>query len=715
MGCFSLSQAQPSTDTLRKTLLLPAVRIDASAAYPEIQDVPEVFGTTLYATRKSHWLNVKAVQANITVNPTRQLFAKIPGVHVWESDNGMVQTGIATRGLSPNRSWDLQVRQDGFDIAADPFGYPEAYYQPPPMALERIEWVRGQGSLAFGPQFGGMLNYVVKDGSGAQGPVETEMAQTCGSYGQYGLYLALAGKGKRYHYYALGDFRKGVGWRTHGAFQTGTGLARFSWLPGSGWTIRMEYTRARQLYQQPGGLTDSAFALDPRASNRARNGMQIDWNLWGVTLEKNLGRDAFWETRVFALVGRRNSIGFLAPASVPDTLTYTNRNLQKDRYKNWGWESRIRWTVRLFGQPQVMNAGIRHFMGDTRRLADGVGAPGREISFLSYGDFRQDYQLRSVNGALFFETLLRITARMRLLAGVRAEGLLGSVAGQSGVRPDGSVSMITETSRRRMVWLAGGGLTYQSRTLGEWYVNLSKAYRPILFAQLIAQPGLDLVDPNLRDSRGFNADLGLKGQRGRFQYDISLFWLQYNDRVGVLPASVSGLPYRLITNVADSRSRGLELYTQTEWLRYVHPKHGMIRATGFVSYAYTDARYGKTILLSQAASRSVENAPAHLLRLGAQCEGRGFTFSVQVSHTSDAFSDAANTTTPDKQGLLGRIPSYTLTDLQLQKKWGKCALTAGVTNLFAVSYFTRRAGSYPGPGLIPGNGRTFVMSLIKTL
>jgi Fe(3+) dicitrate transport protein len=31
----------------------------------------------------------------------------------------------------------------------------------------------------------------------------------------------------------------------------------------------------------------------------------------------------------------------------------------------------------------------------------------------------------------------------------------------------------------------------------------------------------------------------------------------------------------------------------------------------------------------------------------------------------------------------------------------------GVNNLFNESYFTRRAGGYPGPGLLPANGRTF--------
>ncbi len=38
-------------------------------------------------------------------------------------------------------------------------------------------------------------------------------------------------------------------------------------------------------------------------------------------------------------------------------------------------------------------------------------------------------------------------------------------------------------------------------------------------------------------------------------------------------------------------------------------------------------------------------------------------------------------------------------------------LSAGVNNIADVKYATRRAGGYPGPGIMPGNGRTFFVSL----
>ena len=63
---------------------------------------------------------------------------------VQENDGTGIQTSIAVRGLNPNRSWEFNTRQNGYDISADPMGYLEAYYTPPTEAVERIEIVRGQ-------------------------------------------------------------------------------------------------------------------------------------------------------------------------------------------------------------------------------------------------------------------------------------------------------------------------------------------------------------------------------------------------------------------------------------------------------------------------------------------------------------------------------------------------------------------------------------------
>lgn len=75
-----------------------------------------------------------------------------------------LRANIGIRGLDPDRSRTVLVLEDGVPVALAPFGEPELYYSPPIERMERIEVVKGSGSILFGPQtIGGVINYVTPD------------------------------------------------------------------------------------------------------------------------------------------------------------------------------------------------------------------------------------------------------------------------------------------------------------------------------------------------------------------------------------------------------------------------------------------------------------------------------------------------------------------------------------------------------------------------
>ena len=168
-------------DSIISTIIyLKEITLVGYKSRTDIQQMPEIVGTNIYAGKKSSLVVMENVQGNIVNNTMRQVLAKVPGIQIWESDGSGIQIGISTRGLSPNRSWEFNVRQNGYDIVADPFGYPEAYYNPQMQAVQRIEIVRGQAALQYGPQFGGMVNYILKNGSEIDKPFQYETQQTIG-------------------------------------------------------------------------------------------------------------------------------------------------------------------------------------------------------------------------------------------------------------------------------------------------------------------------------------------------------------------------------------------------------------------------------------------------------------------------------------------------------------------------------------------------------
>ena len=72
------------------------------------------------------------------------------------------------------------------------------------------------------------------------------------------------------------------------------------------------------------------------------------------------------------------------------------------------------------------------------------------------------------------------------------------------------------------------------------------------------------------DERGYNADLGVRGSlKDVLVFDVSAFYLRYNDRIGLVQRVDYELynVYRLRTNVADSRTVGIESYAELDLVR----------------------------------------------------------------------------------------------------------------------------------------------------
>jgi Fe(3+) dicitrate transport protein len=294
--------------------------------------------------------------------------------------------------------------------------------------------------------------------------------------------------------------------------------------------------------------------------------------------------------------------------------------------------------------------------------------------------------------------------------GVRYEWLEGSASGINNTI-NGIPQYLQDVKRSRGFFLAGIGAEYHISANTEFYANFTQAYRPIQFANLQAPPTTDIVDPDLEDAKGYNADFGYRGKiKGYLQFDVSGYYLQYDNRIGTV--TVNATPsYRLITNVGNSTAKGFEGYGEFNPVRaFTKVKNADL--IFFASYGYTNAVYGNDHKDANTKGKKVENAPRHIFRGGITSGFKGFLLTGQVNYVGNSFSDANNTNTPAANGNTGLIPAYTVSDLTATYKISKTVnVKAGMNNLFDKRYFTRRAGGYPGPGALPGDGRTFFFSI----
>ncbi len=204
-------KAQDSTIQQLKDVL-----INYKRAVPE--RLKEVDNNILFSGKKNEVIRIDAIDANLITNNSRQIFSRVPGVSIWENDGSGIQISVGARGLSPNRSWEFNTRQNGYDISSDAFGYPEAYYNPPMEAVEKIQIVRGGASLQFGAQFGGLLNYILKRETNNKA-FNFESQNSLGSYGLMSSHNAISGNTNKVNYYVYNHSRKGNGWRENSQYE----------------------------------------------------------------------------------------------------------------------------------------------------------------------------------------------------------------------------------------------------------------------------------------------------------------------------------------------------------------------------------------------------------------------------------------------------------------------------------------------------------------
>jgi Fe(3+) dicitrate transport protein len=237
--------------------------------------------------KKNEVILIDSLDANKAINNTRQILGRVPGLNIVETESsGFTANGIATRGLNPVQSTEMNSRQNGYNISADIYGYNEAYYIPPMEALSRIELVRGAAALQFGAQFGGLVNYVLKE-TPTNKKVEFNTAQTAGSFGLFNSFNSIGGTYKKISYYGYVQYRNMDGYRPNSQQWQLSGFGKVKYAISQKVNIGIEYSLLRNRIQMPGGLTDEQFAADPKLSTRARNWLKSPWNIIMATFNYN--------------------------------------------------------------------------------------------------------------------------------------------------------------------------------------------------------------------------------------------------------------------------------------------------------------------------------------------------------------------------------------------------------------------------------------------
>ena len=715
---YLIQLAETSTD-LKEIIVLSSPGVKGADLLPEIE------GTRLNTAKKVEQIMVSKVDANLANQSFRQVFSRTPGLHIVESDPSGLNSSISIRGLSTNRSWDLNNRQNGYDMTPDPMGYNEAYYTPALEWVEKIQLIRGAAALQYGPQVGGLLNYQLESPEFNR-PLGLQVRQTLGSWNLASSLIKVKAGNERLAFIASHQFRKGDGFRPNSEFDSHQSYAKINWKMAPRSILSFELTYAKALAKQAGGLTEQQFLLDPYFSNRSRNYFASNWLLPVLKFQKIWNPNIQLEAQLYSILSGRTQLGFTRNNDVADAKNkegfFANRQLDVDQYRSYGTEIRLGIHSQIKSIKQFTSVGIRAFQGNMFRQQQGVGSAGEnyDANLAGASQFPRELNFVNENVAAFIENGLDITSKWKITLGARWEYILSKGDGRLALI-NGIPSPWASADRTRNFLLGGIGTSYKPMQGIEFFSNLSQSFRPVSFSDLLPSATTDVIDPNLKDAQSLSFDLGVRGKISNFmRYDISYFHLDFTDRIGsISQKNTLGQTYLFRTNLGKSTSEGWEIYTEidpvTAW--WGRSRYGYISI--FSSIGITNAFYQDFALANGANLRGkrVETAPQQIARLGFNYSLKSLSFTYQWSYTSSTYSDAQNTEIPNSAGTIGLIPAYTIQDVSFTYKATKhWQIKGSVNNLMNEKYFTRRGtGSFPGIGILPGETRNYSIGLMYTL
>ncbi len=701
----------------------------------QLKHLNPVEGTAIYAGKKSEVILLDNVIANKSSNNARQIYAQVVGLNIYESGDAGLQLSVGGRGLDPNRSSNFNTRQNGYDISADVLGYPESYYTPPAEALREIQVVRGAASLQYGTQFGGLINF--KTHAPSEKKVALVSRQSVGSFNFFSSFNSVSGTVGKFSHYTYFHHKQGDGFRPNSDFNSNNIFTNLNYELTDKTTLSVDLTYLNYLAQQPGGLTDEQFHQNPNFSNRERNWFEVDWKLASAKIEHRFNTQTQTSLMFFGLNAHRYALGFRGdptnlngnPVAEEDPTDENGdyiftRDLIKGEFRNYGAEWRFLTRYGLGSRESVILIGSKLFVSNNTAV-QGPGDKGTGANFqfdrATYPDYpnQSSFRFPNTNLAFFGENIFVLTDRLSVTPGFRFEkirtisdGTYTRVNFDNAGNPIDNQEFDDNRTFDRSFLLLGVGASYDLTAERELYANFSQNYRSVTFSDIRTVNPTFVVDPNIKDERGFTADLGLRGRNADLlSYDVSAFGLFYNDRIGII---LDDRANRVRKNIGQAFIYGMELFGDLNLLALGGSQLPEARLNWFVNAAFTGSQYIRTEATNVTGNR-VEFIPQVNWKTGLNFGRKNFQGSLQMTYLSEQYTDAQNSRIPtegdNRSGVIGEIPGYHVWDLSLAYARTHFRIESGINNLFNEWYFTRRATGYPGPGIIPSEPRTVYLTL----
>jgi Fe(3+) dicitrate transport protein len=626
---------------------------------------------------------------------TSEALRRVPGVQVSEEDPFGLYVNIGVRGLNPRRSARVLLLENGAPIHLAPYGDPQAHYQPPPWALERVEVLKGSGQILYGPQsVGGVINYV-RAAPGAAREVEL----LGGSRGLVAGRARLGGERGGWATLVEASRRQGGGPRDGWHHEVDDVALASRWRAGAhSLSWRAGLHRERSDWGET-GLTQAEFEADPRMNPSPHDAFSLDRLHGQVVHEVALPGDAVLSTLLYAqdlertawrqasdAHDRFGSERFAARYNCPEgavSLEECGNQGRPRTYRFLGVEPRLGVGARVGAAQARLDVGVRaHREAAVRRQTVGDSPHDR------VGTITRDNAILTDALAAF--------AQLRMEAGAWA------------VTPGLRAEHVRSTNENRIQELSlsdsytqllpGLGVTFGASPITVLFAGVHRGFAPPRPADILspaAGEGLVQVEPEV----SWNAEVGTRAILGGvLAVEATAFRIDFDNQV--IEGDRVGSGQRFV-NAGRTLHAGVELSGTL--------RGALARIAPELSASYTFlpvARFRGEALSSSdgvtpIAGNRLPYAARHALSLMAGMELGGSALRLHADHLGERFSDDLETRAPGDDGMRGVLPGYTVLGASLAHARGPLELRLAGRNLTDALYITERQH-----GILVGMPRT---------
>ncbi len=650
--------------------------------------LPEISGVQINSGKKTTVADLEAIPP-VASNNYRQAFTQLPGLLTSEVSNESFAS-FSYRGLGdPHESFNVNLLRDGIPIAADMYGYPANYYQPPLDSVRSIQFVRGGASLMYGPQVGGAINFIPRRPD-PNAPATVYSKEIFGERNFFSTYNEVSGTSGNVSYLGFFHRRQSDGFRdSNSDYGVNNGHVMFSieTSPKATWTVEFDAYDAD--HGEAGGLTlESGAGLANYNQSRYQSSvlfdrLRIERYSGTVGLEYALDRDTTVVTRAFGWYydrfSRRQSPGTANPFG--GIYNGTTNTIADQEFSTIGLDTRVAHRWKMGGEEQNLAAGF---------LLYGVNSPFTQeqgqTAWADDGVLQRDIDRTTRTGAFFLEHRFNF-GRLKITPGARLElidlGINENIptTAEVGLRKEDDFSTVL---------LPGLGVSYDLRHEVEAYLNATTGYKPRTYADVVPLNSGDTISSDLDPAHSLMYETGLRGTPARWmRFDSSVFFASFTDQFGRVGSNIQ--------NVGNSETYGLDLMTEVAAVQLYDSLADSHLAdyTGNLNLFWNAQFLNAQFTTGPVDGKTPQYAPDYVIRTGITYDyERRFKLAFLGTFVDDHYADDANTANR-------YIPSYRVWDLTAEAEIlpARLSVVAGINNIFDEQYYARIRSNGIDPAL----------------